>query len=222
MVQVDLLDRAARLLEHQVRHRLKGADRARIAARLALIYLMDRRPKEALETLQRSRSSSISAALASERRHLEARALADLGRGDGALTLLDGDDSRGAELLRSELAWRDQDWAGVAAISERFLGARWQQAGPLGEDESVQVIKRAVALNMANEIDALDQLKARYGALMAASPHAKTFLVLTHKVEPSKNEFRKLAGAIAGIGDLEAFMSSYRARVAKDGLATIN
>ena len=103
LVQVDLLDRAARLLEHQVRHRLKGADRARIAARLALIYLMDRRPKEALETLQRSRSSSISAALANERRHLEARALADLGRGDGALTLLDGDDSRARLHLRREI-----------------------------------------------------------------------------------------------------------------------
>ena len=84
------------------------------------------------------------------------------------------------------------------------------------------VIKRAVALYMSDGFAELELLRERYQTLMADSIHAETFRVLTHKIEPSKTDFRKLAGAIASVGDLEAFMSSYRARVAKEGLSAIN
>ena len=48
LVSVDLLDQAAELLQYQVDHRLQGAARAQVATRLAVIYLMDRKPDRAL------------------------------------------------------------------------------------------------------------------------------------------------------------------------------
>ena len=48
LVSVDLLDQAAELLQHQVDHRLQGAARAQVATRLAVIYLMNRKPDRAL------------------------------------------------------------------------------------------------------------------------------------------------------------------------------
>ena len=60
LVPVDLLDQAAELLQHQVDHRLQGAARAQVATRLAVIYLMNRKPDRALATLQSSRSSELS------------------------------------------------------------------------------------------------------------------------------------------------------------------
>ena len=52
LVSVDLLDQAAELLQHQVDHRLQGAARAQVATRLAVIYLMNRKPDRALAVLQ--------------------------------------------------------------------------------------------------------------------------------------------------------------------------
>ncbi len=53
LVAVDLLDQAAELLQHQVDNRLQGAARAQVATRLAVIYLMNRKPERAIATLQR-------------------------------------------------------------------------------------------------------------------------------------------------------------------------
>ena len=47
LVSVDLLDQAAELLQHQVDNRLQGAARAQVAVRLAVIYLMARKPDRA-------------------------------------------------------------------------------------------------------------------------------------------------------------------------------
>ena len=42
LVAVDLLDRASQLLEHQVKFRLKGPERAKVGASLAFINLTNR------------------------------------------------------------------------------------------------------------------------------------------------------------------------------------
>ena len=59
LVSVDLLDQAAELLQHQVDHRLQGAARAQVATRLAMIYLMNRKPDRALATLQATRTAEL-------------------------------------------------------------------------------------------------------------------------------------------------------------------
>ena len=51
LVEVDLLDRAAELLESQVRYRLAGPLKARVGARLAVIRLLDRAPDQAMKAL---------------------------------------------------------------------------------------------------------------------------------------------------------------------------
>ena len=50
LVAVDLLDQASDLLQYQVDRRLQGAARAQVATRLAVIYLMNRKPDRALAT----------------------------------------------------------------------------------------------------------------------------------------------------------------------------
>src|SRR5262249_24809758 len=55
LVAVDLLDQASELLQYQVDHRLEGAARAQVAARLAMIYLMNRKPDRALAALRTTR-----------------------------------------------------------------------------------------------------------------------------------------------------------------------
>ena len=48
LVAVDLLGPAADLLNYQITKRLDGVARAQVATRLAMIYLMDQKPQNAL------------------------------------------------------------------------------------------------------------------------------------------------------------------------------
>src|SRR6202162_4707650 len=85
LVAVDLLDQAAELLQYPVDHRLQGAARAQIATRLAVIYLMNRKPDRALAALRATRMAELSNELRSQRLLVNARALSDIGRHELAL-----------------------------------------------------------------------------------------------------------------------------------------
>ena len=60
LVSVDLLDQAAELLQYQVDNRLQGAARAQVATRLAVIYLMNRKPDKAQAVLRATRTADLS------------------------------------------------------------------------------------------------------------------------------------------------------------------
>jgi len=101
LVAVDLLDQAAELLQHQVEHRLQGAARSQVAARLAVIYLMNRKPDRTLATLRTTRSTDLSNELRTQRLLLEARALSELGRHELAFEVVGNIQGREAVRLRA-------------------------------------------------------------------------------------------------------------------------
>ncbi|MDP6346233.1 MAG: hypothetical protein QF491_22040, partial [Alphaproteobacteria bacterium] len=222
LADVDLLDRAAKLLEHQVTYRLRGAERIKVETRLAVIYLLNAEPNKALEILRRGKSQSLSEALLAQRRYLQARALAELDKIDEALALLAADDSGAAELLRADIYWRGHRWSRAAQATESLLGQRWQHADGLNSIEQSQVVQLAVSYYMAGDSKALAGIRRRYGQKMVDGPHAETFRVLTHKLDPARTKFRELAGEIARVADLEAFMTSYRNKLKNGGLSALN
>src|SRR5690606_8548342 len=127
LIDVDLLDQAAELLKHQVDNRLEGVAKAQVATDLAAVYLMNHQPQQALQALWSSRTTLLPTAMNAERRALEARALAELGRYEHALELRGDDRSEAAQDVRAEVLWKQQKWAEAAAMYERRLGERWRQ-----------------------------------------------------------------------------------------------
>lgn len=162
LVDVDLLGQAAELLQYQVDNRLDGVAKSAVATDLASIYLMNREAEKALQALWNSRTSLLPTAMAAERRVLEARALADLGRTEHALEVLGRDGSREADDVRAEIAWRGQDWATAGAMLERRLGDRWRGDQPLSPDEERRVVRAGVAFSLAGDEAALKRLSDRY------------------------------------------------------------
>ena len=221
LVALDLLDRAAELLTHQLKYRLKGIEKARVGTRLAVIHLMNRNPKAAIRVLRQSRSSKLPFELATQRRHLRARALADLGRDEDALKRLAGDTSRDAELLRADIYWRAGKWPEVARATERLLALTPTEA-PLNPFASRHILRLAVALALAGDRDGMTRLRAEFAAAMRNDPNQQEFDVISEDSASLATSFRELPAAIAQIAGFEAFMTSYRERVKSDSLSAIN
>lgn len=109
-----LYKQAAQLLDHQVSKRLRGRDRALVAADLAELYLLAKAPDEALRAIRTTRIAGLGAADNERRRLIEARALADGGRTDAAVAFLANAQSADDLLLRAEINWARRAWPEAA------------------------------------------------------------------------------------------------------------
>ena len=210
LVAIDLLAPAEELLDHQVYKRLDGVARSVVATQLAMIYLLDNKPKEALKTINDTRLTRLPDDINHRRRLLEARALAALKQFDGAVALLADDTSPEASRLRNDIYWESGNWSVAAAKNEEMLGNRATAGGPLTPEERAQVMRAAVAYSMAGDDAALQRLRTRFGTKMDDSPDAKAFAVVTGRTEQRGVAFQDLAKTIASVDTLQAFMADLK------------
>jgi hypothetical protein len=140
---------------------------------------------------------------------LEARGLADEKKYDEAEGTLDGITGRDADLVRADIYWDAQQWNKVASISDAILGDRWQTGGTLEPIERQTVMRWAVALALQNDQHGLADIQKKYGKLMAATPAANAFAVVTTTVDPTGINLRDLAGQIASVNTIEKLFDDY-------------
>ncbi|HUL88547.1 MAG TPA: tetratricopeptide repeat protein [Pseudolabrys sp.] len=212
LVGVDLLDQAADLLQHQVDHRLQGAARAQVAARLAVVYLMNRKPDRALAILQSTRVSDLSNDLRDQRLLLEARAMSNLGRHDLALELIANINSREASRLRSDVLWAAKRWRESGEQIELLYGDRWRQFAPLDDNERSDILRAAIGYAIGEESIGLVRLREKYEAKFADGPDRRAFNVVTAPTGPNGVEFQDIAKKVASVDTLDAFLRDLRTR----------
>ncbi|WP_422367582.1 hypothetical protein [Pelagibius sp.] len=219
LVEVDLLDRAAELLEGQVRYRLEGEEKARIGARLALIHLLDYNPEASLSALDVSEAKTDDVELTAQRRQLRARAFSDLNRAEDGLKMLEGDDSLDAETLRADIHWRLRQWPqAVASLSKLIPLLPPRREMMLSESQLV--VNLAVALMLSNQTVELEDLDRRYGAAMAKGPHSDTFNLLVGDGE--KRAISSIAEELSKVAEAQDFMANYRERLKDGELSQLN
>ncbi|MEM8811773.1 MAG: tetratricopeptide repeat protein [Pseudomonadota bacterium] len=214
LVDVDLLDQAAELLQHQVDNRLKGAARAQIAADLALIYLLDRKPDHALRALRRTRQAKLPESMERQRRLVEARALVESGRHQAALDMLETLRGPEVERMKADASWAGKRWEETGEHYESLVGARWSLRAPLSEVDRLDVLRSAIGYSLAGNQLALDRLRGKFADKMSETEHAAAFEVVTRPIEASGAEFSAIASQIASIDTLELFLDDYRKRFA--------
>ncbi len=221
LVQVDLLERAADLLEYQVRQRLQGVEKARVGARLAVVRLLDKQAGKALAGLDETEQANLPADLAAERRRLRARAQMEAGDAARGLVTLEGDTSRDGLLLRAEIASRAQDWGQAATVLEGLVGpASDRQMTPARER---LVINLAIANALAGRQDRLRALRDQYGPLMADSNQRQAFDLLTTGNHGSAGmDMMALTVRFAELSEFQSAMTSYREKLRAGELSTIN
>ena len=144
-----MLDQAADLLRYQVDRRLQGAARAQVATRLAIVYLMNHKPEQALATLRGTHAADVANEFHNQRLLIEARALPELGRHDVALEVIDHIDGRAAIRLRADILWAARRWAPAAEQIELYYGERANDFEPLKGVERADILRAATGFALA-------------------------------------------------------------------------
>lgn len=211
LAAMDLLDQAASLLQHQIDRRLSGAARSQVAARLALVHLMNRKPAAALAVLRQTRLADLPEELRVQRYLLEARAHADSGRADQALELIGEVRTPEAEMMRADILWSASRHRESAEQSERWVSARRGTAA-LTEMERRHLLRAAIGYALSDDNLGLDRLRARWSEPMKDTPDQRAFDVVTAPIEARGVEYREIARSIADRDTLDAFLKNYRER----------
>ena len=212
LVAVDLLDQAAELLQYQIDKRLEGAARAQVAARLAMVYLTNRKPDRAITALRSTRIADLSGELRQQRLLIEARAQSDVGRHDLALDIVSSLSGREAIRLRSDIHWAARQWRESAEQIELYYADRWRDFKPLNSAEKSDMIRAVVGYALAEDTIGLERFREKYGPLMSSEADRAVFETASKPVGSSNADLVQIAKMAASVDTLEGFLREMRAR----------
>jgi tetratricopeptide (TPR) repeat protein/outer membrane biosynthesis protein TonB len=212
LVAVDLLDQASELLQYQVDHRLEGAARAQVAARLAMVYLTSRKPDRAIAALRTTRISDLSGELRQQRLLLEARAESDVGRHDLALDIISNISGREAIRLRSDIYWASRRWREASEQIELYYGDRWRDFRPLNPVEKGDVIRAVVGYALAEDAIGLARFREKYAPFMSGDADRAAFETASKPAAASSAEFGAIAKMAASVDTLDGFLREMKTR----------
>jgi len=218
LVSLDLLKEAASLLDHQIKFRLKGGAQAVVASRLAMIYLLDSRPNDALGILRATRDSQTPDDIENRRTMIEARALIQLGRYEEADVLIGSYNTPEAEDLRSDIYWKSSNWKKYISHSNKLLNGRYKNEAELTSKERLAILRLSAAYVINQDKAGVKKLRDHYKADMDKGLYGDIFDVITAERQRSDMNVRRLTKSIASISKLESFMESYKAEFTHNDL----
>ena len=209
---IDLLDQAAELLQYQVDKRLEGAARAQVAARLAMVYLTNRKPDRAIAALRLTRIADLSGELRQQRLLLESRAQSDIGRHDLALDIISNLTGREAIRLRSDVYWASRQWREASEQVELYYGERWRDFRPLNAAEKSDVIRAVVGYALAGDAIGLGRFREKYAPLMTGEADRSAFEIASKPAASNSAEFALIAKMAASVDTLDGFIREMKLR----------
>src|SRR5262249_3733896 len=212
LVAVDLLDQAAELLQYQVDKRLEGSARAQVAAKLAMVYLANRKPEFAITALRATRIADLSGELRAQRLLLEARAQSDVGRHDLAIDIVSNITGREAVRLRSDIYWAARRWREASEQIELYYGDRWRDFKPLNPAEKSDVIRAVVGYALAEDAIGMARFREEYAPLMSGENDKHDFDAASKPRAASTGEFATIAKMAANVDTLEGFLREMKTR----------
>ncbi len=210
LIAVDLLDQAAEILSHQVEKRLKGAARAQVATKLAMVHMFRRKPKKALTAIRRTRQAILPKRIVRRRALMEARALSELGRHKQAVSILANLEGNDIEKARATAMWKGKDWQNAGEAYERVIGEAWRGNNSLTDTQRGDVLRAAISYTLADDKLGIERLRSKFSAKMASTSDIQTFKVITSSDDGRDAEFRNIAKRIASIDTLRGFLEEFQ------------
>jgi hypothetical protein len=212
LVAVDLLDQAAELLQYQVDHRLEGSARAQVAAKLAMVYLANRKPDLAITALRSTRIADLSGELRQQRLLLEGRAQSDIGRHDLAIDIVSNLSGREAIRLRSDIYWAARRWREASEQIELYYGDRFRDFKPLNPAEKSDIIRAVIGYALADDAIGMARFRDKYAPLMSGESDKLAFDAASKPNAANSGDFAAIAKMAASVDTLDGFLREMKAR----------
>ncbi len=209
LVAVDLLPRAAEMLQEQLRLvNLDDTQKAQIGTRLALINLFQADNIAALDILDKTEMENMPLSLSQYRKIIRAQALDALGKHDDALEILEDDTSKNALLLKSGIYWKNARWD-KAADTLKYLIEKPVKGKPLSEEQINYILDWATALKKAGRETVIIRLRNKFAPYFAKTPYYSIFNVLTNSLEPDKIDLKAINQAVNDVTAYSNFSKLY-------------
>ena len=175
LAALGLYRQAAQLLDHQVFKRLRGQERATVAADLADLLLQARDAPGALKVIRSTRIAGLTEAVNERRRQIESKALAATGKNEEAIALLSEAPAASDLKLRAEINWARRAWPEAArdyasyALSLETLATK---------EEKSAAVRAATAFLLAGDRDGYRAFSAQAAARLGKAAEADLILSL--------------------------------------------
>lgn len=214
LINIDLLDKAAEIIEAQMKIGLPPEKAVSVGTKLAAVYLLNGKAQPALDALKKTEAPGMAAGAAEERSLLKARALSQLRQTDAAISTLSALSSKNAQRLRADVLWRAGEWNAAAPAIEALLSDA--SGASLSEEDAQLVVNAAVAWKLSGNADKLKEIREKYAAAIASTKQASTFGVVTRDGGVSALADRDSTLKIAGEVDMfKGFLDAYKAASGK-------
>lgn len=174
--EAGLYARAGELLEHRLKANPNDETNGSVSVRAATMFVKADQCDRAIRLLTASEGPAYLPEIMTQRKLVEAVALARLGRASEALAVLEGAD--GSELLKSEILWYAQKWDEFVVLHASSLPA----PRALSPTDRIRVLRQAIALTLVKDQTAVQQLRQRYLPAFKGSKEYKAFELLTGPV----------------------------------------
>lgn len=220
LVEAELLDRAAAVLQHQVDYRLKDLEKADVGRRLGVVYLLDKSPRPALREFDKARAGYAALLkdpeLKAKLRELDllrAKALSQMNQTEEAITLLNGmPPDPDINRLRADVAWQARLWEDAAeALQDIIIDGAMDLNSPVTDDQADLILSRAVALNLAGNRVEVASMRKRYYDSMKKTARGRLFDIVTRPRQTSVLADRETIDSIVSEVDLfKDFLENYK------------
>jgi thioredoxin-like negative regulator of GroEL len=207
LTKFDLLSDAAKLLSKYADTKKEDADKAEIETRVAVLYFLNNKFKEASDVLQKTYDENqMPKYLVQERQILLARSLIELGDYPGANAVISKLPAEMFFRFKTDIMWKQKKW--------KELIDSYKYVTDKTEDD---LMKLAVANALTGNDEALDSMRKVYSDKMKKSQYADNFNFIT---DTSNLDYRNLAVSL-NLPDTEKLIASYKKKIQSDGLASV-
>ncbi|MSO13222.1 tetratricopeptide repeat protein [Rickettsiales endosymbiont of Trichoplax sp. H2] len=145
LIDLDLLDRASKILDHQYKYRLNGYEKEQVLNKLLNVYLELRKPKKVVELINESLLKNYPDQIKIVRTHIYAQALFEVNDDDKAIKVLDGDLSSSADVIRSNIYWKQKKWHLFNDNSEPYIYSLMKNNKLLTIEDANKILRQSVS-----------------------------------------------------------------------------
>ena len=145
LIDLDLLDRASKILNHQYKYRLNGYEKEQALNKLLKVYLELYKPKNVIKLVDESSLKNYPDQIKIPRVHFYAQALFELSEDDKAIKVLDGDLSENADFIRSNIYWKQKKWHLFNDNSEPYIYSLMKSNKLLTIEDANKILRQSVS-----------------------------------------------------------------------------